>query len=298
MNEQMPLVSVIIPTYNRPAYLKQTLESIVNQTYTNIEIIVVDDGSPNEDALDVCKNFETVTYLKIKNSGGPSKPRNIGIKKAKGKYIAFLDDDDLYVSNKIEQQVTALEKNKTFGIAHGYCQVINEIGKLKNEIIGKPGTPDVKHGDVSLRMIGNWTLMTSSVLIRKAIIDKIGFFNEEMPPAGEDVEFWVRCSFHTKFYYIDSPLVLYREHNFNISKQKKAYINLPLHLKEVLNVNLKKKIITKVTYASLKNNVSKMQIKMIRQNTFKTIRNLFKLQPLWFLNYGNIKLLAYKIVVK
>ena len=65
MSQQLPLVSVIIPTYNRPAYLKQTLESVINQTYINIEIIVVDDGSTNEDALSVCKKYKTVTYLKI-----------------------------------------------------------------------------------------------------------------------------------------------------------------------------------------------------------------------------------------
>ena len=154
MKEQKPLVSVIIPTYNRPTYLKQTLDSVVNQTYNNIEIIVVDDGSPNEDTLRVCKKYKTVTYLKIENSGGPAKPRNVGIKEAKGKYIAFLDDDDLWIATKIEQQVRILEEHNDFGLAHGYCQIIDENGKLTGEIIGKPGLPGEQHRDVSLKMVG------------------------------------------------------------------------------------------------------------------------------------------------
>lgn len=298
MKQKNPLVSVIIPTYNRPNYLKLTLDSVVNQTYTNIEIIVVDDGSPNEDSLKVCEKYKTVTYIKIDNSGGPARPRNIGIKKAKGKYIAILDDDDLWIETKIEQQVKTLEDHKDYGLVHGYCQIIDAKGKVTDEIIGKPGSPDVKHGDVSLKMIGNWTLMTSSVLFNKEIIDVVGLFNEEMPPASEDVEFWVRCSFHTKIFDVGEVLVWYRKHELNISKQKKVYINLPLYLKNVLDVNLNRKRISKTSYEILSNNICRMQIKMIKLNTFKTFSNLLNLDPIWFLKYGNLKLLAYKILVK
>jgi glycosyltransferase involved in cell wall biosynthesis len=156
---QKPLVSVIIPTYNRANYLKLTIGSIMNQSFLDFESNVVDDGSPNDEAQLVCKNFEKVAYYKMKNSGGPAKPRNFGIQKAKGKYIAFVDDDDIWLPTKLEKQVAILEQNQDFGLVHGCCEIIDEKGVLQNRIIGRPGTPEVKHGDVKLRMMGNWTVM-------------------------------------------------------------------------------------------------------------------------------------------
>ncbi len=293
----IPLVSIIISTYNRPIYLKQTLESVVRQTYTNMEIIVVDDGSLNDDTLKVCENFKTVTYVKIENSGGPAKPRNVGIKKAKGKYIAFLDDDDLWIETKIEQQVTILEEHTDFGLVHGYCQVIDENGKLTGKIVGKAGSAEVKHGDVSLRMIGNWTLMTSSVLLRKGVINLAGCFNEKMPPAGEDVEFWVRCSFFTRFYYLNSPLVYYRTHQHNISKLNPNYVQLPLYLKQVLKFQKNEDNITSKDYKKLLNNLCKLQIKRLKLNKYKAIRNLFILNKFWFLKFDNYKFFIKKCFI-
>ncbi len=96
---QKPLVSVIIPTYKRTAYLKLTLDSIQNQTFQDFEVIVVDDGTPTEENRLLCEQYEKVQYIKIENSGGPAKPRNFGIQKAKGKYLAFVDDDDIWLPN-------------------------------------------------------------------------------------------------------------------------------------------------------------------------------------------------------
>ena len=298
MRQQFPLVSVIIPTYNRPNYLRESLESVVNQSYINIEVIVVDDGTPNNEVFNICKEFENIVYLKIENSGGPAKPRNIGIKEARGKYIAFLDDDDLWIKTKIEQQLNILEENLEFGLVHGYCNLIDESGVTIGGIIGKPGSPEVKHGDVSMRMIGNWTLMTSSVFIRKELIDLVGLFNEKMPPAGEDLEYWVRCSFFTQFYNLDKVLVNYRVHELNISKQKTEYINLPLHLKGVLDFNIKNKIIDIIFFHILISNICRMQLKMIKLNPVLVLSNLFKLQPFWFLKYQYLKLLIYIIIKK
>jgi len=292
-----PLVSVIIPTYNRSVLLMKTIDSVLNQTYNNIEIIVVDDGS-QEDLTENLNNIKKLKYYRIPNSGGPSKPRNLGIKKSNGKYIAFIDDDDLWVNNKIEIQVNKLEKNKEFGLAHNYCSVIDEFGKEKDEIIGKSGSIKIKHGDVVERMIGNWTLMTSSVLLRKELVDKVGFFNCEMPPAGEDVEYWSRCSFHSKFYYLDKPLVLYRKHTSNISKYNVNYVDLPLHLYNVIKQNFNNGIITQEVYKKLKVNICKMQIKMIKKSINKTIINIFKLDFFWFLKFKNLKLLTYIILAK
>lgn len=286
------LVSVIIPTYKRTEYLRLTLESILNQTYSNFEIIVIDDGTPNDDNELLCKNFEKVKYIKISNSGGPAKPRNIGIKEARGKYLAFVDDDDIWLPTKLQKQIEVLEQNPNFGVAHGCCEIIDKDGNLMGKIIGRPGSLDVKHGDVSLKMVGNWTLMMPTTFARREVVERVGFFNEKIPPALEDVEFWSRCSFETKFYYLDEPLVYYRVHDNNISGDTDKYIDLSLYLKNILIEQLKTNKISKKQYLFLLNRLCQMQIRNIRQNFFKTIFNLFSLNVFWMFGKNNMKLLV------
>jgi glycosyltransferase involved in cell wall biosynthesis len=296
---QKPLVSVVIPTYNRTAYLKLTLESIQNQTFQDFEVIVVDDGTPTEENRLLCEQYEKVQYIKIENSGGPAKPRNEGIKLAKGKYFTFVDDDDIWLPTKLEKQVAILEQNPDFGLVHGCCEIIDENGVLQNKIVGRPGTPEVKHGDVKLRMMGNWTVMMSTSFVRKEVVDKVGFFNEAMPAAGEDVEFWTRCSFETKFYYFEEPLVNYRIHTNNISKQTGGYINLPLYLKLVLDHYNDKNKVSINEFQYLKDSLCFMQLKQLNRTNFKVVlSNVFKLSKMWFLKKNNIKVFIKRLVKK
>lgn len=295
---QKPLVSVIIPTYKRTAYLKLTLDSIQNQTFQDFEVIVVDDGTPTEENRLLCEQYEKVQYIKIENSGGPAKPRNFGIQKAKGKYLAFVDDDDIWLPNKLEKQVRVLEENLDFGLVHGCCEVIDENGILQNRIIGRPGTPEVKHGDVKMRMMGNWTVMMPTSFVRKEIVKKVGFFNEIMPAAGEDVEYWTRCSFETKFYYVDEPLVYYRIHNKNISTKNINYIKLPYFLKKVLKIQLNLNKINQKDFLELRANLVNSQIKMFKFNIIKSIYYLFKLDKFWFFSFSNLKLMTFILFLK
>ena len=291
-----PLVSVVIPTYKRTHYLKETLNSIVSQTYSNIEIIVVDDGTPGDENEKLCSEYKNLSYIKIDNSGSPCKPRNIGINNAKGTYIAFVDDDDLWLPNKIETQVKILDKNKDFGLVHSYCSTIDGKGKQLKEIVGKPGHTNVKHGDVLTKMIGNWTIMSSTPLIRKEIVKDVGYFNEIMPHAGEDVEYWSRCAFHTKFYYIDAPLVNYRQHENNVSNHQEKYIFLPLYLFDVVKRYYNKETIKKDIYKKLVLNRCLMQSKLIKINFWKTIGNMFKINPFWFVNFRVQKTIIKKLI--
>ena len=297
LNHQ-PIVSVIIPTYKRTDYLKLTLQSILNQTFKDFEIIVVDDGTPNDENLLLCQTFEKVKYIKIENSGGPAKPRNVGICKAKGKYIAFVDDDNLWLSIKLEKQVAVLENNPDFGLVHCCCEVIDEKGIEKNEIIGRPGSLEVKHGDVSMRMIGNWTLMMPTPLLRKEVVDKVGFFNEKMTPATEDAEYWSRCSFETKFYYTDEPLAKYRIHSTNISASREKYRKLPYYLKEVLLNKKNEKKISSQDYKKLIARMCKNAISPIKQHYILSIKILFELDFFWFVRWRNFKSLIYVIFIK
>jgi glycosyltransferase involved in cell wall biosynthesis len=228
-----PKVSVVIPTYERAKFLKLTLESIADQTFKDFEVIVIDDGSRNDDARKVCDEFSFCRYLKIENSGGPAKPRNRGIDMAKGKYIAFVDDDDLWMPEKLAMQVTILDQNPEFGLVHSYCECINKDGKRIGAIVGKPGTPDVKHGDCFFKMIGNWTVMMPTPLIRTEIVKLSKGFNELITPSTEDVEFFTRLSLLTKFWFINQPLVWYRTHQGNISGNKENYKDKSFALKRI-----------------------------------------------------------------
>ena len=268
-----PLVSVIIPTYNRTDYLKITLNSVLSQTYKNIEIIVVDDGSEGDANKTLCDSFSNVIYIKIKNSGGPARPRNTGIKAAKGELIGFTDDDDIWLPQKLEKQVSTLMDHLDYG---------------------RPGSPLVKHGDVRLRMMGNWTLMMPTPLVRSEVIKKVGFFNEKIPSALEDVEFWVRCSFYTFFYYLDEPMVHYRKHGSNISTNRKKYIDLPLFLFDVLKERTA--IVTIKEFRIMRSNLCAMQAKMVKYHFIKTIFYLFKINSFWFLNFNHTKTLVKMLI--
>ena len=123
-----PLVSVIIPTHNRPLQVVQAVQSVFNQSFQNFEVIVVDDGST------VCKsgfNDLPVRYIKQEHLGAPA-ARNRGIKESKGKYVAFLDDDDTFLPEKLERQVGFMEANPDVGMS--YTSFIRRIGN-SDEII-------------------------------------------------------------------------------------------------------------------------------------------------------------------
>lgn len=292
-----PLVSVIITTFNREHYLKLTLDSVVNQSYQNLEIIVVDDGSTTNKAKELCDTYEQLCYYKIDNSGGPATPRNYGFKKSKGSYIAFLDDDDLWRLDKIEKQVKVLVNNPGYELVHSYCDVINEDGELTGTSVGRPSSQGVKHGNVSYRMIGNWTLMMPTPLVKRSLINEAGLFNTSIPSALEDVEFWTRCSFYTKFYYLDEPLAMYRVHNNNLSSSSSKYIELPLYLKKLIDIEILKGVISRKYYNYYMELICKSQAKHIKSNTYKTLINLFKLNRFWFLKLPIIKVVL-KILFK
>jgi glycosyltransferase involved in cell wall biosynthesis len=275
-----PKVSIIIPTYNRADYLRITLQSIKNQTFHDFEVIVVDDGSPNDEANKVCAEFSFCRYLKIENSGGPAKPRNVGIDLAKGQYIAFVDDDDLWFPDKLEKQVAILNSHPDYGLVHSYCACIDENGQPTGEIVGKPGTPDIKHGNCFFKMIGNWTVMMPTPLIRRELIKQIKGFNELITPAVEDVEFFTRISRITKFWFINESLAFYRVHDANISGTNSRYKDKEIYLNSIaedafLHGEISKKLLLKIKkrlYVNLMlQNLSGLDINEIQKRQFLLI---------------------------
>ncbi len=289
------LVSIIIPTYDRAELLVKTLESIMVQRYTNYEIIVVDDGSPNEDTEKLCTSLPKVYYHRIENSGGPATPRNEGIRNAKGEFIAFMDDDDQWLEDKLSKQLAVFESHPETDLVHSCCRLMDKDGVLMDDIIGRPGDPADKTGIVYMRMVGNWTLMTSTVILRKTLVEKVGYFNEKMPAAGEDMEYWVRCSFHGTFRYLDEPLVFYRKHIGMSQQNIQKYLELPGHLMRVVNKAREDQLITANDLDQLRGQLVRMQIKKGYLDWFGSFRRLFRLDPLWFWSLNNFKLFITKM---
>ncbi|TDW47151.1 glycosyltransferase involved in cell wall biosynthesis [Flavobacterium sp. 270] len=222
-----PLITVIIPTFNREEYLENAIESVVNQSYGNIEILVIDDGSDNNYAETICNKYPNCTYF-YKQNGGLSSARNYGINLSKGEYIAFLDDDDFWKSSKIEKQIKILLENPSVDCVHSSAAVVDEKGSLTGKYIGaNPNKICKRSGYVFWNALGVWVVKSPTPLIRKKVFQPDLLFDETIK-VGEDVDFYQRMFYRHKVFYIDEPLAFYREyHNINrLSIQREKYIGI------------------------------------------------------------------------
>lgn len=227
MSNSSILVSVIITTFNREIYLEEAIVSVVNQTYTNIEIIVVDDGSNLNYAAYICDKYVNCTYH-YKNNGGLSSARNYGVSLAKGDYIAFLDDDDFWECSKLEKQVRILEAYPTIDCVHCSATIVDEDGMRTGVVIGASKTKEYKRsGYVFWNALGCWVVKSPTPLIRKIVFQPDLLFDETIK-VGEDVDFYQRMFYRHKIYYIAEPLACYREYENQerLSLQTAKYIGI------------------------------------------------------------------------
>ncbi|WP_282073729.1 glycosyltransferase family 2 protein [Polaribacter atrinae] len=227
LNKTNKLVSVVIPTYNREKYLEKAIFSVINQTYKNFEVIIIDDGSKENYAESICEKYDNCFYFYKKN-GGLSSARNYGISKAQGEYIAFLDDDDFWREDKLQKQVKVLNSDKSVDCVHSSASVVDEKGIKKGKLIGASENKIHKRsGDVFWNALGRWVVKSPTPLIRKKVFTSDLLFDETIK-VGEDVDFYQRMFYKHKVFYINEPLAFYREYNdFNrLSLQSYKYLGL------------------------------------------------------------------------
>ncbi|RYD56671.1 MAG: glycosyltransferase family 2 protein [Sphingobacteriales bacterium] len=208
--DQKPLVSVIIPTYNRAHLMPRCIGSVLSQTYSNCEIIVVDDAS-SDDTAGAMKQYAdspTVKYIRVLENKGACNARNVGIADAKGEYITFLDSDDEYLPDKVACQVAQFEKNKGNNVVVVSCgredardgQVyFTWIPKFKGNIMEHLLNKDRVGAGTPFLMVKKETLVRNNV-----------FFDPQMP-AGQDWDFLVRLCQFGEFDFV--PQVLVRVHH-------------------------------------------------------------------------------------
>jgi glycosyltransferase involved in cell wall biosynthesis len=224
---QEPLVSVIITTYNRDKYLEEAIYSVLNQTYLNIEVLVIDDGSVKNYAEQICVKYSNCTYH-YKINGGLSSARNYGIEKAKGEFIAFLDDDDFWKPLKIEKQIKVLVENSSIDCVHSAAAVVDENSELTGQTIGASKNKAHKRsGYVFWNALGSWVVKSPTPLIRKSVFKADLMFDESIK-VGEDVDFYQRMFYRHKVFYLEEPLAFYREYTNQdrLSKQYEKYIGI------------------------------------------------------------------------
>ena len=211
----MPRISVVIPAYNAVNYIGEAMESVILQGAKDLEIIVVDDGSTDGTGKFVQENYPQVRYL-FQNNKGPSSARNLGIKEAKGEYIAFLDSDDCWISGKIKLQSEVLDKYPKVGIVACNFFNIDREGNILTEVKG--GHYLDKHQLLNDLFVKNViTGSCSGVLIRKECFDKLGMFDEELTGA-EDRDMFFRILHCYDIQFIKMPLVKIRRHENNAHK--------------------------------------------------------------------------------
>jgi len=215
-----PLVSIIIPTYNRPNLLTKTLKSIINQSYSNLEIIVIN-NYPKLNLKPLIKSFKDkrIKYF-VEPKKNTAQARNLGLKKAIGQYICFCDDDDLYLPNKIKFQLKFMQKNPKLDFSYH-----NFYFQKKNKLyLGLPQNPPITFDQL---LTANYLVVHSgSLMIKKNCFKIIKGFNTQL--TSEDADFHYQLANKFKFSYLNKPLTTYRLHSKNKKKTilKSHYLNI------------------------------------------------------------------------
>lgn len=215
----MPEVSVIIPTYNRSHLISDAIDSVLSQSFRDFEILVIDDGSTDNTGEFLKKFSGDITYINTKHSGLPAVARNVGIKHARGTYIAFLDSDDIWLPEKLEKEVAVLKNNPDMGLVCSNAYIMKSNEDRKNELYLK--SKQIKNGKVLAELLKDNFIINSSVLVRRSAIDQADVFSENPEiRALEDYDLWLRISLETNIYYIPDALLRYRDHGGSIRMQQ------------------------------------------------------------------------------
>lgn len=210
-----PKVTIIVPCYNRERYIAETIESVLNQSYSNIELIVVDDGS-TDNSRKIIESYKK--YIRIlehpgRVNKGQSAALNLGIRSSASDYVAFLDSDDLFSPEKMEKQVQFLESNPQVGLVYSNGYTISENGKRINRIYDENHRED---SDPNRVLLDCYFLLPNNALVRRDVLSKAGYFEENFRSA-QDHDLAIRIAEVAKIAYLDEALFFYRRHKDSIS---------------------------------------------------------------------------------
>ncbi len=241
MNDPMPyLVSVIIPVYNVEPYIQVCIDSVLKQSYSRFEVIVVDDQSP-DDSINRVKEFNDARIKVVtQENRGLSGARNTGIRHAKGEILAFLDSDDFWHPEKLERHVQQLVNDPEIGLSFSASELIDELGQRLNRRQEPINKVDFSAPRIFCRNpIGNG----STPVIRRSVLDQIAFQSDGKPwlqyfdeslRQSEDIDCWIRLVLQTdcRFAYLDQGLTYYRLNSGGLSANVEKQFNSWLRVYE------------------------------------------------------------------
>lgn len=238
----MPKVSVIVPAYNGQSTVLETINSVLQQSFSDFELIVINDGS-TDGTLELLSNIKDAR-LKVysyKNGGLPA-ARNRGIVRATGEFLSFIDADDLWTPDKLELQLQALQENSQAGVAYSWTICMGNDGNSFH-----PGVSESFQGNVYPQLlVGNFIASGSNVLIRREAIESVGYFDESLKSC-EDWDYWLRLAPKWEFVVVPKPQIIYRLSSGAMSSKldvmekyqtlvlERAFASAPLELQPLKN---------------------------------------------------------------
>jgi len=230
-----PLVSVIIPAYNSAAFVLQAVQSALDQTYGNYEVIVVDDGSTDDTKLVLSRFDGQFRYLYQPNRG-LSAARNAGIALAKGDFVCFLDADDLWAPDKVELQVAYMERHRDIALLSTGYEHFTDDGAVAPPLYAvalpvETAARTFTSRDDFVKFVSANFIFVSTVMVRKDCFDKSGLFDTNLR-AAEDRDMWLRISAHFDIACLPPILVRKRNHSLNMSKDRTRQIRSRIQVLE------------------------------------------------------------------
>jgi GT2 family glycosyltransferase len=237
-----PLVSVVIPTYNRAHLIGRTIDSVLAQSYPNVELVIVDDGSKDDTRGVIAGKYDQRVRYFAKPNGGPASARNFGFREARGDYVALLDSDDTWHPWKLTLQIGCMEKHRQLGMTWTDMEMIDPDGKVvdpaylrkmyscyrwfSNEQIfseshpllevapalgGVVGEARLRIGNIYSNMVMGNLVHTSTVVLRRDRLEKVVGFNETLKYSGEDFDFHLRTTREGPVGLLDLPAIRYQQ---------------------------------------------------------------------------------------
>lgn len=212
-----PRVSVIIPTYNRAAWLKEAVSSVADQTFGDVELIIADDGS-DDDTPEVVANFSRpVRYLRLPHSGKPAVARNRALEAAIGKLVAFLDDDDIWAADKLERQIALFDRRPQLDLAYGDVRAIDREGQVSTPLL----SPQQRQADRLFdALLVSCFIYPSTVMAPRKRLLAAGGFDESLPIV-EDYDLWLRLAHRGQAGFLPEAAVTIRRHDQGISTHRR-----------------------------------------------------------------------------
>jgi glycosyltransferase involved in cell wall biosynthesis len=269
MSSDNPKVTVIIPVYNGEKYLSYAVESILNQTFNDFELLIINDGSTDH-SLEIIQSYrdQRIRIVDNKENLGLVRTRNKGLSEARGQYIAFLDCDDIANPNRLKEQVDFLDKHIGFGMVGSWVEVINE----QNCLTGEKWKHEIDSDKISSILLFENCFTQSSIMLKKAILFQTLY--EESYPVAEDYDLWVRLISITKASNIPNFLVQYRRYFASTSQVKKV----------LMETCVRKIILSELQSLSIKPTADEFEIhELISSHSFIKCEDTLKKVDKWLL---------------